>query len=459
MDSMEKPQGKKKNYEMDMCSGALLPKILIFTIPLMLSSLLQLLFNAADIVVVGKFAGDNALAAVGCTSALINLLTNLFVGLSIGSNVLAARYYGAKQNEELSATVHTSMLISAISGIILTVVGITFAGVILTWMGTPEKVHGLATIYLRIYFVGMTAMMIYNFGSSLLRAIGDTKRPLYYLLFAGVINVILNLIFVIIFKMSVAGVALATAISQCISAFLIIRCLMKETGAIKLVLSKLHIDKSKLARIFRIGFPASIQGILFSLSNVIIQSSVNSFGDIIVAGNSAAANIEGFVWVSMNAFSQASMAFTSQNLGSAKYERINKILIYSEICVFTVGAVMGNMIYLFGAPLMSIYTDSQEVIVAGIERMRVICCTYALCGMMDVAVGSLRGLGYSMAPMFVSLIGVCGLRLIWIFTAFQLPQFHTPTWLFLTYPASWLITLVAHIICFVIVRRKMKLVV
>lgn len=446
-----------KKYEIDMCSGSILKKMLSFTLPLMFSSILQLLFNAADIVVVGRFAGDNSLAAVGSNTALINLLTNLFVGLSIGANVTAARFYGAKRDEELSRTVHTSMTISLISGIFLTLIGIIGARQMLVRMQTPEEVLELAAQYLRIYFIGMTANMVYNFGSALLRAVGDTKRPLYYLMAAGIINVILNLIFVIAFKMDVAGVALATVISETLSAFLVVRCLMKEQGAIRLVLKDLKIDGSKLAMILRIGLPAGFQGIVFALSNVVIQSSVNTFGNIVVAGNSAASNIEGFVYVAMNSFYQATISFVSQNFGAGKYDRINKIVIRGEACVIAVGVILGNLAVVFGEQLLSIYSDSPEVIAAGMVRLGIISRTYALCGIMDVMVGALRGIGYSVMPMIVSLIGACGLRLLWIATVFQIPEYHRIETVYLSYPITWIITFSVHIICFIITRRKVRL--
>ena len=448
-------KSKTKSYEMDMCTGSILKKMLLFSLPLMASSVLQLLFNAADIIVVGRFSGDNALAAVGSNTALINLLTNFFMGLSIGANVLVARYYGAKQDKDLVETIHTSMLLSIYSGIILTVVGVLCAKQILIWMKTPEAVLDLAAVYLRIYFLGMTATMIYNFGSAILRAVGDTRRPLYYLVVAGVVNVVLNLVFVIIFRLSVMGVAIATVISQCISAVLILRCLMHETGSIKLDLRKLSINKSKFLKIAQIGLPASLQGVIFSLSNVVIQSSVNLFGEITVAGNSAAANIEGFVYVSMNSLYQATISFTSQNVGAGKYERINKILYTAQICVIVVGLVLGNSALFFGRQLLSVYSGSSEVIDAGMKRLNIIARTYALCGMMDVMVGALRGLGYSVMPMIVSLIGACGLRLLWIFTFFRMERFHNVTSLYLTYTWSWIITLSAHVICWLIVRRKL----
>lgn len=448
--------GNGKKYEIDMCSGSILKKMLLFSLPLMASSVLQLLFNAADVIVVGKFAGDNSLAAVGSNTSLINLLMNFFIGLSIGANVLVARYFGAKKLKDLEDTVHTAMLLSVISGIIITIIGVIFAKTILIWMNTPEAVLDLAVLYLRIYFLGMTSTMIYNFGSAILRAMGDTKRPLYYLLFAGIINVVFNLFFVIVLKMDVAGVALATVISQTISAVLIVRCMIREKGEMHLDIRKLAINKEKFLLILKIGFPASVQGILFSVSNVIIQSSVNSFGETVVAGNSAAANIEGFVYVAMNAFSQAAMAFTSQNLGAARYERINRILFTAEVCVCIVGIIMGNLVVLGGRPLLSMYSSSAAVLDAGMARLKIICRFYALCGIMDVVVGSLRGLGYSVVPMLVSLVGACGLRLLWIFTLFRIEQFHTVTWLYITYPVSWIITLSAHFICYAVVWHMLR---
>lgn len=448
--------GSTKKYKIDMCNGPILPKLLAFAVPLMCSSILQLLFNAADIVVVGKFAGDDALAAVGSNTSLISLLTNFFLGLSVGANVLVARFYAMKEEKEASETVHTAMLLAVLSGVVLTVVGCLGARRILIWMKTPEEVLPLATTYLRIYFLGMTAMMLYNFGSAILRAVGDTKRPLYYLAFAGVINVILNLIFVIRFRMGVSGVALATVISQCISASLIVRCMMREKDMIRLEPRKLRIYRSRFIKILQIGLPASFQGIIFSISNVIIQSSINTFGKVVVAGNSAAQNIEGFVYVSMNAFHQATISFTSQNVGAGRYDRINKILLRAELSVVTVGLVLGNFCFLFGRQLLSIFTTKAITIDAGMKRIAVICTTYCLCGMMDVMVGSLRGLGYSVMPTIVSLLGACGLRLLWIFTFFRLEKFHTLTSLYMTYPVSWMVTTFAHIVCFVIVRRRMN---
>lgn len=445
---------KIAKYEIDMVNGPILGSILIFAIPLMASSILQLLFNAADIIVVGRFVGDIALAAVGANSALINLLTNFFIGLSVGVNVLVSHYFGAKKPDEMSKTVHTSILMSILSGIILTIVGVVFAPVLLEMMQTPKNILPLATLYIRIYFAGISAMMVYNFGAAILRAVGDTRRPLYYLLAAGVINVILNLIFVIVLKLSVAGVALATIISQIVSAYLVIRCLMRSEGALRFELSKLNFDPDKFIRIVKIGLPASFQSTLFSISNVMIQTAINGFGDIVVAGSSAAANIEGFVYVSMNSFYQATITFTSQNFGARKIERINRILFAGLFSVALTGIVLGNSVYFFGRDLLRIYTSSDDVIEAGMVRMLLVCCPYFLCGMMDTMVGSLRGLGYSVLPMIVSLIGACGLRLLWLFTFFRMDIFHTPFMLYLTYPVSWAVTFLAHVVCFIIIRKR-----
>lgn len=449
-------QNKNKGYEIDMCNGPIFKKMLLFAVPLMCSSILQLLFNAADVVVVGRFAGDNALAAVGSNTSLINLLMNLFMGLSIGANVLVAKYYGAKEEEHLKTSIHTAMLLSLYSGVILTVIGLCGAKQILIWMQSPPEVLELAAIYLRIYFLGMPATMIYNFGSAILRAVGDTKRPLYYLIFAGIVNVILNLIFVIVFKMGVAGVAIATIVSQTISAYLIVKCLMSGQGSIKLVLKELRVDKDKFIQIIKIGLPAGFQGMLFSLSNVVIQSSINIFGAVAIAGNSAAANIEGFVYVAMNAFHQATISFTSQNMGAKKYKRIDKILLISETCVLVIGVLLGHVVIFFGESLLGLYTTSSMVVAAGMKRLNIISRTYALCGMMDVMVGALRGIGYSILPMIVSLIGACGLRLLWIATIFQVPQYHTETVVYLSYPVSWIITFMAHVACFLWARKHIR---
>ena len=443
-------------YEIDMCSGAILPKMLRFAVPLMCSSVLQLLFNAADVIVVGRWAGDNSLAAVGSNTSLINLLVNLFIGLSVGANILAARCYGAGDKEGLRQTVHTSILLSLLSGVVLAIVGALGASTILGWMQSPEAVRGLAAVYLRIYFLGMPATMVYNFGAALLRAVGDTRRPLYYLLTAGIVNVVLNLFFVIVCKLDVAGVAIATVISQVISATLVLRCLIREQGGIHLELRQLRIWPSRLRQILQVGLPAGFQGVLFALSNVVIQSSVNSFQETVVAGNAAAANIERFVYAAMNAFYQANISFSSQNYGAGQYNRLRPILLRAQGCVIATGVLLGGLAVLFGRQLLSIYTDSPDVIDVGLERLAIVCGTYAICGMMDVMVGSLRGLGYSIMPMIVSLLGACVLRLIWIATIFQLPQFHTPETIYWSYPFSWIITFLAHVGCYLWAMRRLQ---
>jgi putative MATE family efflux protein len=450
--AVKSPSGKGK-YEIDMCNGPLFGKILLFYVPLMLSGILQLLFNAADIVVVGRFAGSESLAAVGSTSSLINLLVNIFIGLSVGANVLVARYYGAGQQKELDEMVHTAVMTSFVSGCILIIAGAGLASPALTLMGTPENVIDKSVLYMRIYFLGMPFTMAYNFGSAILRAAGDTRRPLYYLLFSGIINVILNLVFVINFSMGVAGVATATVISQAISSGLVLRCLIKTDSAYKITLKKLRIVPDKLFKMLQIGLPAGLQGALFSISNVLIQSSVNSFGAIAMAGNTASSNIEGFVYTSMNAFYQTAISFTSQNYGARKYKRIGKILIICQVCVITVGLVLGNAAYLFSGTLLKLYSTEPDVIMYGILRMSIICTTYCLCGMMDTMVGALRGMGYSVLPMLVSLTGACLFRIVWIYTIFR--QYRTLQCLYYSYPASWALTFFVHVICFIILYRKL----
>ncbi len=444
----------KKSYEMDMCNGPIFGKLLVFALPLMLSGILQLLFNAADIVVVGKFSGSHALAAVGSTGALINLFVNVFIGFSIGTNVLVAQYFGARDEKNVHETVHTSILLGIVGGFILIVAGMVFAKPMLEWMDTPEDVLSHAVLYMRIYFIGMPAMLVYNFGAAILRAIGDTRRPLYYLLSAGVINVILNLFFVIVLDMGVAGVATATVISQVVSAILIVRCLMHSDGIYRLDLHALKIHKTKMVHIAKIGLPAGVQGAVFSLSNVLIQSSVNSFGSIAMAGNTAAGNIEGFVYTSMNAVYQTALSFTSQNVGGGRQDRIPKIVFQCLAIVTVVGAVLGNLAYQCGPFLLNIYSSDPEVIQYGMSRMQIICQWYFLCGIMDVAVGILRGMGYSVMPMLVSLAGACGLRVLWIFTVFVWK--HSLFVLYLSYPITWTITLAVHFICFFVIWKRKK---
>ena len=443
---------KRKSYEIDMCNGSLLPKILLFSIPLMMSSILQLLFNAADMVVVGRFAGSSALAAVGANASLINLLTNLFIGFSVGANVLVAMFYGAKKEKEISETVHSAIVLSLLCGLGLMVFGMVVAPQILELMGTPHDVLGQAVLYIRIYFAGMPVILLYNFGSAILRAVGDTQRPLYYLSAAGMINIILNLIFVIGFHLGVAGVALATVISQIVSALLILRCMSKMEGGCQVEWKKLRMKKEKVVQIVRIGFPAGLQGTVFSLSNVLIQSSVNSFGSVAMAGNTAASNIEGFIYMAMNSYHQTALSFTSQNFGAGNFKRIGKVLAECLALVAGVGLLMGWAAYLCGNQLLGIYSSDPRVIEVGLMRLSVICTTYCLCGIMDVLVGALRGLGYAVMPMIVSLVGACGFRILWIFTVFQWRR--SLLSLYISYPVSWALTGGVHMICFLWVRKK-----
>ena len=436
----------------DLTSGPMLKKIILFSLPLAASSILQLLFNAADVVVVGRFAGSTALAAVGSNGALINLLVNLFVGLSLGANVVAARCFGAKDEQGVQNTVQTSVTLGLVSGVLLAFLGFFAARGLLELMSCPEDVIDLSTIYLKIYFIGMPMTMLYNFNSALLRAVGDTRRPLYCLAVSGVINVLLNLVFVILFQMSVAGVALATIISQTVSAILVTVLLMKEQGPLHLDLRHLGFHKGALVQILKIGLPAGLQSTVFSLSNVVIQSAVNSFGSTVVAGNSAASNIEGFIYTGMNAFAQAAVTFTSQNVGARRYDNLDRVMRNCLLCAVVVGVVLGGGAYLAGEGLLHFYSSDEAVIAAGLARMKVICTSYFFCGVMDTLASCLRGRGYSVLPMIVSLVGSCLLRLVWIATIFQL--FRSTTTLYISYPISWVLTASVHLICLLVVRHK-----
>lgn len=441
-----------RSYEIDMCNGPLLKKILIFSLPLMASGILQLLFNAADLIVVGKYTGSDAMAAVGATTALINLLVNLFIGISVGTNVLIAQFYGAQKADDVEQTVHTSILAAAIGGVIMIFVGIGVARPVLELMGTPENILDQAVLYMSIYFVGMPASMLYNFGAAILRAIGDTRRPLYFLVVAGLVNVVFNLFFVLLLHMGVAGVACATVISQTISAGLILLCLHHTPGMCHLEFSQLRIHKGKLGDILRIGLPAGLQSVIFNISNILIQSSVNSFGFIAVAGNTAASNIEGFVYTSMNSIYQTALSFTSQNYGAGNYKRIDRILGQCLIIVSVIGLVLGQGAFLAGHQLLGIYSSDQEVITYGISRLGVVSASYFLCGLMDVLAGTIRGVGYSILPMLVSLTGACAFRVLWIFTIFQWE--HTLFILYISYPISWILTAATHMLCYLIIRKK-----
>ena len=442
------------SYRMDMTEGPLITKIIKFTIPVMLSGILQLLFNTADVIVVGRFTGKTALAAVGSTGSLINLLVSLFMGLSIGTNVLVARYQGAKDDKSVSETVHTSIALGIVGGLILLIVGVVATRPLLEMMATPEDVIDQSTLYMRILFFGMPLNLILNFGAAILRAIGDTKRPLYYLTIAGVINLFLNILLVTVFSLGVAGVAIATVISEGVSCVLILLCLKHETGAIRLYFNRIKINPSKCVDIMKIGLPAGLQGCIFSISNVLIQSSVNSFGSTVMAGNTAASNIEGFVYVAMNSLHQTCISFTSQNFGAGKFKRIKMVLINCLIIVAITGLVLGNSAYFFGKFLLSAYNNEAEVISYGLIRLSIISTMYFLCGLMDVMVGAMRGIGYSILPMIVSLVGACGLRIVWIYTVFV--KFRTLDILFISYPVTWTITFLSHLVCYYIVTRKYK---
>lgn len=435
-----------------MTEGPFLRKIVLFVFPLAAASILQLLFNAADVVVVGQYAGGFALAAVSSTGSLINLLVNIFAGLSVGCNVIAARFLGAQDDANASKTVHTSIFISLVGGVLMAGIGFFVARPLLRMMSSPPEVIDLATLYLKIYFLGMPVEMLYNFGAALLRSIGDTKRPLICLAASGVVNVILNLFFVITFKMSVAGVALATVISQTLAAVLVVVILTHEQGPLHLDLHKIRLHPAIFRQVAAVGLPAGLQGMVFSLSNVVIQSSINSFGPVVMAGNGAAANIEGFVYAAMNSCHQACVTFTSQNMGARRLENINRILFTCQGLVILIGTVMGGSCVLLGPYLLRFYSPDAAVIQAGLVRLSVVALTYALCGCMDTMVGSLRGMGAAVMPMIVSLIGSCALRLVYV--AFIFPLHATPRMLYLCYPITWIITLLAHIVCFVWLRRK-----
>jgi len=444
-----------KTANRTMLEGPLFKNIIFYTVPIILTSLLQLLFNAADLVVVGRYCGSVSVAAVGATGAVTNLIVNLFIGLSVGAGVTVAHGLGGEDDEIVHHTVHTAVPTAIISGVILTAIGVAVAKPVLTWMETPDTVLPLSAIYMQIYFAGMPFSMLYNFCASILRAAGDTKSPLVFLSISGVINVILNLFFVIVFHMNVAGVALATTTSQAISAVLVVRTLMRRTDSCRLNLRSLHIYKPQLMKMFRIGMPAGIQGSMFAISNVIIQSSINSFGDILMSGNAAAANIEGFIYVTMNAFHQTAVNFIGQNVGALQYKRVNRILAICLGCVTVTGLVVGIGTYLAGPTLLSIYiTDSTDAIGYGMLRLLYVAVPYFILGLMDVSTGALRGMGASLLPMIISVLGVCGIRIGWIYTVFQIPAYHTPECLYASYIVSWIVTFLAQLAAYFAVYRR-----
>ena len=435
-----------------MCNGTIMDKLVSFAIPLMVSGILQLMFNAVDIIVVGRFSGSQALAAVGSTTALINVFTNLFIGVSLGANVLAARFYAAGKAKEMSETVHTSVTLALVSGVAMAAVGLVFSRWALEIMGTPADVIDQSTLYMRIYFLGMPFFMLYNYGAAILRAVGDTKRPLLFLIISGSVNVVLNLIFVIRFHMGVAGVAIATVISQAISCVLVLRCLYRTESSYQLRFSRLGMKAKYVKQIFQVGVPAGIQSTIINFSNVLLQSSVNSFGSVAMAGYTAANNILGFLYVSINSVTQACMSFTSQNYAVRRFKRMDKILLECLGLTVAVSLVFGGGSYLFGSELMHIYTKSADVVACGVDIMLYTTVTYFLCGMMDLFPGALRGMGHSAVPMILSVIGTVGTRIVWIYLVF--PYHRALDFLFISYPVSWLLTIIMQVICFYFVRKK-----
>ena len=439
-----------------MLQGPLFWNLILYTIPIILTGILQLLFNAADLVIVGRFRGSASVAAVGATGAITNLIVNLFIGLSVGTGVAVAHGLGGKQNETVHRAVHTALPAAVISGVFLTIVGVAFSETFLRWMNTPEDVLPLSSLYMKIYFGGITFSMVYNFCASILRAAGDSKSPLIFLSISGVLNVILNVIFVTVFGMNVEGVALATIISQALSAALVVIALMRRKDACRLELSKLRIYKDVLGKMVRIGLPAGIQSSMFSISNVIVQTSINSFDNVaLMSGNAAAANIEGFQFVALNSFHQTALNFTGQNVGAKQYKRVFRILGLCLASVLAVGIFISVGILSFAPQLLGIYiTDSQEAISYGLTRLIYVCSVYFLCGLMDVSTGTLRGIGASVVPMIISILGICGIRIGWIYTIFQIPQFHTPQMLYVSYAVSWLVTFLFQLLAFFIVMKR-----
>ena len=435
-----------------MCNGSIMDKLISFSLPLMVSGILQLAFNAVDIIVVGRFSGSQALAAVGSTTALINVFANLFIGISLGANVLAARFYAAGKDREMSETVHTSITLALISGIMMAVIGVLLAKWALEIMGTPDDVIGQSALYMRIYFMGMPFFMLYNYGAAILRAIGDTKRPLIFLIISGIANAALNMILVILFHMGVAGVAIGTIISQLISCVLVLTCLYRSEGSYQLRFSKLKINGAYIEQIFQVGVPAGIQSTVINLSNALLQSSVNSFGSIAMAGYTAANNMLGFLYMSVNSITQACMSFTSQNYGVGKLKRMDKVLRDCVVLSISIAAVLGGLAYCFGPQILTVYTSDPKVINCGMEILAYTSITYFLCGIMDLFPGALRGMGYSAVPMVLSVIGTVGTRIVWVFGIF--PNHRSLSVLFVSYPVSWILTIVLQVVCFYFVRKR-----
>lgn len=444
-----------KNQTIDPTEGPLLSKIILYALPIAATGLLQLLFNAADLVVVGRFCGSYSVAAVGATGSLTGLLVNLFIGLSVGVGVTSAHALGARNDEAVRRTVHTAVPTAILFGLVMLITGVVFSPALLEVMGTPEEVIGLSSVYMRIYFLGMPGTMLCNFGIAILRAAGDTRSPLIYLSLSGVVNVILNVIFVTLLHMDVAGVALATLISGTLSAVLVLITLMCRKDACRFVFRQTHIYKEQLLKIFAIGFPAGIQSSMFAISNVLIQSSINSFGADAISGSSAAGSIEGFLSTALDSFSQTAMNFTGLCVGAGRRDRIPKILTVCMSCIVFIGLPVGILIYLNARPLLSIYIpNAEEAIAFGVNRMFCMSVFWFLGGTMNVASGVLRGMGRSFQPMIMTIIGVCVFRIIWIYTVFAIPELHTFRCLFWSYPISWGLTTVAQLLAYFLVIRQ-----
>lgn len=442
-----------------MIEGPILSRLLLYSLPIMFSGILQLLYNAADIIVVGRFCGKESMAAVGSTGSLVNLLVNLFMGLAVGANVVVAQYYGAKNKKAISDSSHTAIVIAVICGVVIGAVGSVFSGTFLRLMDSPEDILSLSTVYLRIYFLGTPAVMLMNFGTSILRASGDTKRPLYIITVSGIINVLLNLLFVILFHMDVTGVALATIISQYFSAAVIMLLLIKTDEAYKISFRNLKIHPEMLKKIVSIGLPTGIQSSIFSISNVIIQSSINAYGSTILAGSTAAANIEGFVYTAMNSVCQAALTFVGQNVGARKPERIGKIWRDAMFLAIGTGLILCIIVYIFSTPLLSLYNEETAVIEWGKQRLLYIGMFYFLCGYMEASANTMRGLGKSLAPTIVTVLGVCGIRIVWVMTAKALglanPQVgDSIIWIYVSYALSWFVTGTVLMLCFIHIKRK-----
>ena len=426
-----------------MTVGKLLPKLFAFAVPVLLSGVLQLAFNAADLIVVGRFCGE---------AALVSLLVNVLMGMGTGASVLAARYYGAKDENQMRDTVETTVLVAAVGGVMFAALGFFLSGPLLVVMSTPEEVLPLARLYLRIYFCGLPVQALYNFCSAILRSVGDTRRPLYFMAIAGVLNVILNVFFVVVVKISVAGVAIATVASQCVSCVLVLRTLRRSDGIYRLRSWKLRFSRVQFRKLLAIGVPAGIQGSLFSISNVLVQSSINSFGAAVMAGNSAAGSIEAFGFVTQDSINQAAVASVSQNMGGREYGRTKQAVLYCSLLEVGFSVVLAGCFMLFRFPLLHIYTHDEAAVAAGSTQMLVLGAVYFLNGLQNMMTGAMRGHGFSLLPTGITLLGICGFRVIWITTAFAAT--HSLIILYLSYPISWILTAAAQYTCYFATRNK-----